>query len=133
MCSHRYRCRKPYWLSALPSRGRADAKRIQQAVANGWLVPCDEPEFEALGLQAGERAAIGRALQIGAALLADDMAARVVAANCSLVVMGTLGVLVRAKRLGLLAAVAPAIKHLRASGHYLGPGSIARALALAGE
>ena len=111
----------------------ADARRIQVAVGNGWLIPCEEPDFDAPGLQPSERAAIGRAIRIGAGLLADDMAARLQAANCGLAVVGTLGVLVRAKRLGLLPAVAPAIEQLRDSGHYLGARSIAAAMALAGE
>lgn len=111
----------------------ADAQRIQRAVASGWLVPCDEPDFDAPGLQTGERAAIGRAVQIGAALLTDDMAARRYAARRGLAVMGTLGILVGAKRLGLLPAVLPAIEQLRAGGHYLGATSVAVALAAAGE
>ena len=110
-----------------------DAQRIASAVDRKWLQPCDAPDIEATGLQAGERAAIGRALAIGAALLADDRAARRHAARRGLAVTGTLGVLVLAKRAGLLPAVKPAIEFLRAGGHYFGATSIVAALAAAGE
>ena len=110
-----------------------DALRIQAAVANGILLLCDAMPIRVDGLGAGESAAIGRALEIGAALMADDLAARHHAAGLGLTVIGTLGVLVRAKRLQLLPAVLPLIEELRASGHRLGQTAIADALRAAGE
>lgn len=47
--------------------------------------------------------------------------------------IGTLGVLVRAKRTGLLPAVAPLIEQLRVSGHRLSESAVADALPAAGE
>lgn len=110
-----------------------DAKRIAQAVADGLLLVCEATPIAAPGLQTGERAAIGRALEIGAALLADDRAARTCATAMGLVVIGTLGVLVRAKRLGALPTVRPIIDELRAGGHRLSDAAIAEALAAANE
>lgn len=72
-------------------------------------------------------------MQIGTALLADDLAARRHATSHGLVVIGTLGVLVRAKRLRLLPAVLPLIEQLRAGGHRLGQTAITQALRAAGE
>ena len=111
----------------------ADAQRIMAAVADGTLLPCEATAIAASGLQTGERAAIGRAIEIGAALLADDRAARLHASAHGLVVIGTLGVLVRAKRIGLLPAVAPLVEQLRAGGHRLGSPAIDAALSAAQE
>ena len=110
-----------------------DAQRIQAAVANGVLLLCEATPVRVDGLGAGESAAIGRAMEIGAALMADDLAARHHATGLGLTVIGTLGVLVRAKRLRLLPAVLPLIDRLRASGHRLGATAIADALRAAGE
>lgn len=85
------------------------------------------------GLDLGERKAIARALEIGAGLLADDLAARQHAAALGLLVIGTLGVLVLAKRAGRLAAVKPLIERLRASGQRLSQAAVADALTAAQE
>lgn len=110
-----------------------DAQRIRAAVADGTLLPCEATVIDVSGLQAGERAAIGRAIEIGAALLADDRAARLHALTRGLVVIGTLGVLVRAKRIGLLPAIGPLVEQLRTGGHRLGAAAIAAALLAAQE
>jgi predicted nucleic acid-binding protein len=81
----------------------------------------------------GERAAIGCALAIGGGLLTDDRQARLHAESLGLIVVGTLGVLVRAKRAGRVSSVAPLIDGLRASGQRSGSGVVARALTVARE
>lgn len=63
----------------------------------------------------------------------DDRAAVVYARGLGLKVIGTLGVLVLAKRRGALPLVAPLIEQLRAGGHYLGEAAITAALRAAGE
>ena len=110
-----------------------DAQRIRAAVADGTLLPCEATVIDVSGMQAGERAVIGRAIEIGAALLADDRAARLHALTRGLIVIGTLGVLVRAKRIGLLPAIAPLVEQLRIGGHRLGAAAIAAALLAAQE
>ena len=111
----------------------ADAQRIRAAVDSGLLLRCDGQPVAAAGLDDGERAAIGRAIEIHAGLLVDDLAARQYALAIGLVVLGTLGILVRAKRKGLVSDVRPLIDRLRAGGHRLGPTAVADALSAAGE
>jgi uncharacterized protein len=111
----------------------ADAARITIAMQTGWVLPCGMQAVEPSPLGRGERAAIARALSIGAGLLTDDHAARVHAQSLQLAVTGTLGVLIRAKRAGLLASVAPQIELLRASGQRFGKDVVGLVLAAAGE
>ncbi len=53
-----------------------DAQAIQVAVTGGILLLCEATPIRMDGLGPGESAAIGRAMEIGAALMADDLAAR---------------------------------------------------------
>ena len=111
----------------------ADARRIQAAAESGVLQVCSAQAIHMDGLGAGESAAIGLAMEIGAALLVDDRAARRHASGLGLTVVGTLGVLVRAKRVSLVPEIRPLIERLRAGGHRLSDASIADALIAAGE
>ena len=111
----------------------ADAQRIEAAITSGALMLCDAQPYATPGLDAGESAAIGRALEIHAGLLADDLAARQCAHALGLVVIGTLGVLVRAKRKGLVPEVRVLVERLKASGHRLSAAVMADALSAAGE
>ena len=113
---------------------QADTQRVMAALDAGWIQVCVTvaiAEPAALGI--GERAAIGRALEIGAGLLADDFAARSYALSQGLAVIGTLGVLAMAKRSGRLTGIAPLIERLRAGGQRLSHAAVAAALAAAGE
>lgn len=113
--------------------GNADTVRISAAIDSGLLQPCTTPAMKLPGLELGECAAIARALEIGAALLMDERAARAQAASLGLAVTGTLGVLVRARRRGLVGPLAPLIAALRASGQRLGHQVVAQALTDVGE
>ena len=110
-----------------------DAIRIQKAVASGLLLPCDARTVDVAGLGPGESAAIGYAIDTGATLLADDLAARKYAHAQGIVVIGTLGVLVFAKHKGLVHAVRPLVEQLRATGQRLSHSAVAQALVAAGE
>lgn len=110
-----------------------DAERITRAMEQGWLTPCGPQPLPAGPLGRGERAAIARALAIGAGVLTDDREARAVAESLLLVAVGTLGVLVRGKRGGLVSAVAPLIEQLRATGQRFGRAVVEQALSAAGE
>ena len=113
---------------------QADTRRVMAALSAGWLLVCVAvplPEPAELGL--GERAAIGRALEIGAGLLADDSGARHYARARGLAVIGTLGVMAIAKRAGHINRIAPLIERLRAGGQRLSHAAVADALAMAGE
>lgn len=113
--------------------GNADTVRISDALKLGSLLPCTPRILKLPGLEAGECAAISRALEIGAALLVDERAARAQAAAMGLTVTGTLGVLVRARRRGLVGPLAPLVGTLRASGQRLSHAVVAQALADVGE
>lgn len=110
-----------------------DALHIAAAIDRGWLTPCGPQPLPDGPLGRGERAAIARALAIGAGLLTDDQEARQYAESVRLVVFGTLGVLIHGKRAGLVPAVAPLIDRLRASGQRFGHAVVLQALAAAGE
>lgn len=110
-----------------------DATRIKTAVARGWLTACGLQPMIDGPLGRGERAAISRALAIGAGLLTDDQDARVRAESLQLTVVGTLGVLIRSKHAGLVPSVAPLINDLRTSGQRFGHAVVAQALSAANE
>lgn len=110
-----------------------DMARIARALADGWLTACEVEPATAGDLGLGERAAIARALATGAMLLTDDQGARLRAATLRIVTVGTLGVLVSAKRAGAVSAVAPLIERLRASGQRFGADVVTHVLNAAGE
>ena len=87
------------------------------------------------GLGAGETEAIALALstQPTATVIIDDLPARGVALRAGLDVTGTGGVVVLAKELGLIAAVAPVLSELREMGLYLSESVATELLSLAGE
>ncbi|MEJ5251699.1 MAG: DUF3368 domain-containing protein [Armatimonadota bacterium] len=66
-------------------------------------------------------------------LVLDDWQARRVAKSFGLSTVGTIGILLRAKKEGLLEAVQPAMDVLRAHGFYISDALYRRALELAGE
>ena len=110
-----------------------DAARISTAVAQGWLTACGPQQMIDGMLGRDERAAIARALAIGAGLLTDDQDTRAHAEFLQLTVVGTLSVLIRSKHAGLVPSVAPLIDHLRANGQRFGRTVVAQALAAAGK
>ncbi len=69
----------------------------------------------------------------GAVAVLDDLQARRCAYSMGLRVMGTLGVLLRAKRAGFILAARPLVTELVESGMYLDPDLMAQALAEVGE
>lgn len=95
------------------------------------LRPCDARAVDVAGLGKGESAAIGYAIDTGASLLADDLAARHYAQAQGIVVIETLGVLVLAKHKGLGHAVL--VEQLRASGQRLSRNAVGPPLTAAGE
>ncbi len=110
-----------------------DAQRIGQALASGLLLRCPAPSTQLPGLQPGESAAIGRALEIGATLLMDERAGRARALALGLAVTGTIGILVRARRRGLVGPLTPLLAALRASGQRLSEALVRQALSDVGE
>jgi predicted nucleic acid-binding protein len=85
-------------------------------------------------LDRGEAEVIALALEISSPLvLLDETAARAVARGQKLQVIGTLGVLLRAKEKGLLTAVRPPIDMMLSRGVILGSSLIDSVLRVAGE
>jgi predicted nucleic acid-binding protein len=88
----------------------------RKSVANLWLVRVLRRELEV-----GEAEAIALALEIGAELLLmDDRVGRKIAQFLGVRCVGTVGVLMEAKKKGLIPLVKPSLDALRVSGFYLG-------------
>lgn len=117
-------------------QSRPGAKHIAAAT---WLQrepanPAPDPLLaEELGK--GEAEAIALAVRIRATwLVLDDRKARRIAEGAyRLNVIGTAGVLVRAKKTGLLSSVGPSLSSLRAAGYFLFDRLVRAALEAAGE
>ena len=90
---------------------------------------------EGLGaLHRGERAALALALELGSArFLADDLRARRAATRLGLAVLGSVGIALRAKESGLIAAVRPTLDALVGVGLYIDLPLYQRTLEVAGE
>jgi hypothetical protein len=118
--------------------GRSDfleSALIQEAAARKQLELCDAPDFSAFAqkIDAGEASAIAVAIDLGCGVLMDDKAGRKMAENAGVPVIGTVGVLVLAKRKGLVPLVKPQLEKLAVSGYFLGEEIISAALAATGE
>ena len=106
---------QPTWLRVLPITAVLD--------------PTSSP---ALG--AGEREAIALAIELRASLIIlDDLPARRLAASRGLNVIGTVGLLLSAKRLGVIAAIVPLLDALAAVGFRLSARVRDAAIDAAGE
>lgn len=88
------------------------------------------PEAE---LGDGEAAAISLAAALGHGVLIDDKHGRAVAATLNLKVIGTVGVLVLARRRGMIPVLKPLLEDLVASGYHLSEALVQEALRQVGE
>lgn len=96
--------------------------------------PPPPPLLAQWDLGPGETAVLSLALdEIGTAVVLDDLAARKFALSFQLPLLGTLGILVRAKNAGLVEKIDPLIRSLESAGANLSQAVIARALELANE
>ena len=125
----------------------AVAAEIEEGLARGiplpdrgalsWVTIVDAPAPELLPLVTdlgpGERSALAVALTRKLTVILDDALARRHAAVLGVRCTGTLGVLLRAKREGLLPAVRPVLERLEALQFRLDDGTRASVLDLAGE
>ena len=84
-------------------------------------------------LDPGERFAIALALKEGAVVLVDEKRGRAVAAGLGLHVLGTLGLLVRARDAGMVEKVRPLAEALLQGGYHLARPLVERTLAAIGE
>jgi uncharacterized protein len=85
-----------------------------------WIDLAEDPAASDLGLDPGETAAILLAEQLHAdALLIDERRGRAVAGARGIPVIGTLGVVAGARRLGVVDRAGPVVEALRADGFWL--------------
>lgn len=99
--------------------------RCQVAQSRRGLPPSDRGEAEALALAYSQEAATP--------ILLDDERARRVARDAGLFVIGSAGILGRAKEAGLIPSIRLPLADLQPAGLYLGDGPMQRLLELAGE
>lgn len=109
---------------------------IAEAFASGVLIRRADVDRSASmfpQLDAGETAAICLAQEINATVLIDERLGRAVARRLGLPVVGSLGVLIAAKRSGWLDSVQSAINQMQGNGYYMTEALIREALLRAGE
>jgi len=91
-------------------------------------------EIDSWDLGRGESEVLAQAvLSAGSRAVLDDLEARRCAQALGVGVIGTLGVVLRATRLGLISSARPIVERLRESGLYLTEDLVERALAHLGE
>lgn len=115
-----------------------EASRLASAVAAKLIRVVADPETipESLlrrTIDAGERGAITLGLELNACLLIDDTRARRVAIELGRPVVGTLGLLLRAREEGVIRALRPLIDRLQVTGYYMSIDLVADVLASLGE
>ncbi|MEB3340945.1 DUF3368 domain-containing protein [Okeania sp.] len=81
----------------------------------------------------GEAEAITLAYELGYRLIVDDKQARNTAKKLGIEIIGTVGVLIKAKQLGLLDQLLPILKALESNGFYLSQSLKKEALILVNE
>jgi len=84
-------------------------------------------------LGTGEQSVLSLVLALECAVLMDDRPARRAARHPGLSVIGTGGVLIKARQKGLIPEVVPLLERLRTKGYHLSSGLIAMILQYAGE
>lgn len=118
-------------------RGATDPT-VQALASTSWLVIVDTPPvpglIQAWDLGAGESAVLAWAhMYPGTEAIVDDLAARRCAAALGIPVRGTLGLVLTAKKRGVIPVARPVLETLRQSGMYLSDRVLNQALALIGE
>lgn len=118
--------------------GRAMGINLPDPASLQWVVvrqPISAPALPlAVGLGPGEREVLALALESSDAIVVlDDQLARQIAGTLGLRLTGTLGILLDAKKRGLINAVAPLLDQLQNLRFRLAPQTRAAVLKLAGE
>ena len=89
--------------------------------------------FANLDLGEAEALALASSLDAIAPILLDDERARRAARDAGLFVIGSAGILARAKEIGLISSIRLPLEDLQAAGLYLGAGPMQKLLELADE
>jgi predicted nucleic acid-binding protein len=122
------------WYELVDKPG-AHEPAMLMALRNVTFLPAARPApVQTASLHLGEQEAITLALaHPGAWVLLDEAAARKVAAGLGLAVRGTLGILLEAKRRGLIDAVGPLIEGIITKGCYFDTALVQAVLVASGE
>jgi predicted nucleic acid-binding protein len=112
--------------------GAADAVRALElaTIAEDLEVPDSITSWR---LDAGESQVLARAVSMGAGVLLDDRAARRCAQTLGLLVVGSIGLIARAKRAGLVTAAGPVIRAVVEAGLHVDDELVSAVLADLGE
>jgi predicted nucleic acid-binding protein len=126
------------WGEVVAEPGRSERPRLLEARRDGAFRVVDDPTEIPSSLAGarrdlGERSAIALALESGAAMLVDEKRGRAAAAGLGLSVVGTLGILARAREAALVPKVRPLTDALVRSGYHLSPQLATHLLAAIGE
>jgi uncharacterized protein len=120
--------------------GKPGAKAIAEALREKLFSVGEDVAVDAMpklqkaaNLDNGEIAAIALAANRNCPVLMDERLGRNVATLNGLTVIGSIGILLAAKRRGLIAAVAPILSQWSSWGYFLSPGLIETALSAAEE
>ena len=115
---------------------RPGAVAIKDALAEGVLVRVRDPvppQSPFSILDAGESTAIRLALKLSIPVLMDEKAGRKIAGNLGVSVIGSGGVLLAAKKRGLVDLVAPLLESFRTNGYRLSAALVQAILTRANE
>lgn len=115
--------------------GKPEAERLEDYLRSRVVeVPLKEYVIAVAGLGHGELEAMALYKRLHADyLLVDDYRARKVARLNRIEVVGSLGILLRAKESGLIPAIRPLLANIQAAGVHYGEQLVSEALRLAGE
>ncbi|MEX0805150.1 MAG: DUF3368 domain-containing protein [Candidatus Binatia bacterium] len=119
-------------------RRGADDLTVQAIEKVPWLTVIEAPPISdtirAWDLGEGENTVLAWGhTNPGTVIIVDDLAARRCAATHGIPVRGTLGLILTAKKRGLIFQARPVLENLRQSGMYLSDRVLNQALALVGE
>jgi predicted nucleic acid-binding protein len=122
----------------LLAKSGPEAVRLDEALRDHVQVvplppPSPDPIPDLSGLGASEQQAIALALASGSILVIDDRLGRSAARRLGITVTGTVGVLVRAKQVGIIPSVMPILDQIRRDGYWLSDALMDQAANLSGE
>ena len=114
---------------------RLDALAVKAAYDIKLFVLVEDPKIPTSlsSLDLGEQTVLAAAKQRNATALIDESKGRKVAKARQIPVVGTVGILLLAKKHGLIAAIKPFLMSLLDSGYRLSPALLTKAMVLANE
>lgn len=126
------------WVEVMRKPSEDEADRLSTAAENNLFRVVPDPETLPAALlrasiDTGERSAIALGMELGATLLIDDRRARIVAESSGRPVIGTLGLLVRAREEGFITALRPLLERLQMTGYFMPNELVAKALSSLNE